>query len=201
MNTEQFEIVIIDVNPKEHIKDNLRLEFPNATIEEYTSAKKGAEYIFQNLDKKRIVFLDYKFGANDWQGLDVLKKIRNKTSLLYIILMTAEIVNIKREELIELISDDGVSLISCDEDYEVYIKLVEKYLSFMDAKLDCVLEQWIINHPSDKDKTYIIEGNKHYSLNDILCEIRNQTSFGKEVEKKMLSLTVHLLTQSKEDIQ
>ena len=137
MNTEQFEIVIIDDNPKEHIKDNLRLEFPNATIEEYTSAKKGAEYIFQNLDKKRIVFLDYKFGANDWQGLDVLKKIRNKTSLLYIILMTAEIVNIKREELIELISDDGVSLISCDEDYEVYIKLVEKYLSFMDAKLDC----------------------------------------------------------------
>ena len=201
MNTEQFEIVIIDDNPKEHIKDNLRLEFPNATIEEYTSAKKGAEYIFQNLDKKRIVFLDYKFGANDWQGLDVLKKIRNKTSLLYIILMTAEIVNIKREELIELISDDGVSLISCDEDYEVYIKLVEKYLSFMDAKLDCVLEQWIINHPSDKDKTYIIEGNKHYSLNDILCEIRNQTSLGKEVEKKMLSLTVHLLTQSKEDIQ
>lgn len=201
MNTEQFEIVIIDDNPKEHIKDNLRLEFPNATIEEYTSAKKGAEYIFQNLDKKRIVFLDYKFGANDWQGLDVLKKIRNKTSLLYIILMTAEIVNIKREELIELISDDGVSLISCDEDYEVYIKLVEKYLSFMDAKLDCVLEQWIINHPLDKDKTYIIEGNKHYSLNDILCEIRNQTPFGKEVEKKMLSLTVHLLTQSKEDIQ
>ena len=193
--------LIIDDNPKEHIKDNLRLEFPNATIEEYTSAKKGAEYIFQNLDKKRIVFLDYKFGANDWQGLDVLKKIRNKTSLLYIILMTAEIVNIKREELIELISDDGVSLISCDEDYEVYIKLVEKYLSFMDAKLDCVLEQWIINHPLDKDKTYIIEGNKHYSLNDILCEIRNQTPFGKEVEKKMLSLTVHLLTQSKEDIQ
>ena len=201
MNVEQFEIVIIDDNPKEHIKDNLSLEFPNATIEEYTSAKKGAEYILQDLNKKRIIFLDYKFGANDWQGLDVLREIRKQTSLLYIILITAEIVNIKRDELISLISDDGVSLISCDEDYEVYIKLVEKYLSFMDAKLDCVLEQWIINHPSNKNQTYIIEGGKHYSLNDILCEIRNQTTFGKDIEKKMLNLTVHLLTQSKEGIQ
>lgn len=200
MNTEQFEIVIIDDNPKEHIKDNLQLEFPNATIEEYTSAKKGAEYILQNLNKKRIVFLDYKFGANDWQGLDVLKEIRKHTSLLYIILMTAEIVNIKREELIRLISDDGVSLISCDEDYEVYTGLVKKYLSFMDSKLDSVLEQWIINHPSNKDETYVIEGDNHYSLSDILCQIRNQTPFGKKIEKKMLNLTVHLLTQSKEGI-
>lgn len=56
MNTEQFEIVIIDDNPKEHIKDNLKLEFPNATIEEYTSAKKGAEYIFQNLDQEKNSF-------------------------------------------------------------------------------------------------------------------------------------------------
>lgn len=52
MNTEQFEIVIIDDNPKEHIKDNLRLEFPNATIEEYTSAKKVQNIYFKIWTRK-----------------------------------------------------------------------------------------------------------------------------------------------------
>jgi CheY-like chemotaxis protein len=197
MNNEKFEIVIIDDNPKEHIHDNLKIEYPNAQICTFTTAKSGADYILNDLNKKRIVFLDYKFSANEMQGLDALKAIRSKTSLLYIILMTAELINIKREELMDLISDDGISLISSDVDSEVYIGLVEKNLSFMNSRLDSVLEQWIIDHPSDRSKTFLTEGTMSYSLNDILSEIRNQTQFGKKIERKLFKLIVHMLINDK----
>lgn len=80
--------------------------------------------------------------------------------------------------------------------------LINKINHLMDSKLDCVLEQWILNHTSEsQNKPYVMTSDeKILSLNDVLHEIRNQSDFGKRLEKNLIMLTIDLLTRNKKQI-
>lgn len=189
------EIVVID----DQMKDNdpfvrsIQKERPEDIVTVKQDAEKGVEYILSDLKKKVIVFLDCRFDSGI-QGIDALKKIREKTSLVYIVMMSANPLSQMEEETLKaMINHRGIFFISHNETDKA-LELIEKVEYLMDSKVDCVLEQWITEKDEKSlEEPYLIVGDVEYTLKNILNEIRLQTSFGKDVEKKIVRLAIHLL--------
>ena len=195
-----FEIVIIDDNIKntDPLPRTLSKSFPSAIIKNFADAEEGSNYILSNFKKKIIVFLDCRFDSGI-QGIEALKRIREKTSLVYIIMMSAnQLLQLEEESVKFMVNHRGVFFIRNTE-IEKATELVTKINYLMDTKLDCVLEQWILNHPEELlNKPYITTSDKGVmSLNDVLVEIRNQSDFGKTLERNLMVLTIDLFTRGK----
>lgn len=193
------EILIIDDHMSLHdpFVRSIRKNRPEAVVTVLDDAGKGVEYISNDLRKKVVVFLDCRFDSG-LQGVDALRRIREKTSLVYIVMMSANPLSQMEEETLKaMINHRGIFFISNTE-MDKALELIEKIEYLMDSKVDCVLEQWIMDRDDIvSNEPYIIVGGVEYSLRDILDEIRLQTPFGKEVEKKMVRLAVHLLQNKK----
>jgi hypothetical protein len=65
--------------------------------------------------------------------------------------------------------------------------------------LEGALEEWILlQEESRLDQPYMITANgKQYTLRQILKEVREQTEFGKQIEKDLLMLTIDLLLRKR----
>ena len=76
---------------------------------------------------------------------------------------------------------------------------VKKAELFLDTEIEGAIEEWVkIQDKFSLDKPYIIEiGDKSYSLNDILREIRQQTEFGRQFQKDLIMATIDLLLKKK----
>lgn len=197
-----FEIVVIDDNmaEKDPFVRTLQKTFKNSSISVYTKAEEGAKYVIENCNKKIIVFLDCGF-TEGIQGIDALKKIREKTSLVYIVMMSAIPVNqLTIDEIDWMINHRGVFFID-NKDTDKAILFVNRITNLMQTKIDCVLEQWVLDHPEEsQDRSFVVVGDKSYTLKDMLHEIRSQSEFGRDLENKLLNLTIHLLTRGKKNI-
>jgi len=204
MVDSKLNIVVIDDNLKETdpLLVQLRQNFNNANIILKNNKDDGLEYIINNLNSKMIVLLDYDLG-NGHTGTEVLLKIREKTSLLYVIIITAKLISdIKNIELVEYVNKDALAFVDRTNDITYKINLVKKAVHSLDVRIDCVLEQWINRHTEEEqNEPYLITtSGKEHTLKSILTEIRQQTEFGKSMERKILMLAVDLLTRGKKKI-
>ncbi len=166
----------------------------------YENSNDGLEYVLGNLNQKMIVILDMNFSKGELSGLQVFENIRDKTALVYIILITAdEVIKIKNEDLIFLINHDAFALESVTADYSKIISLVENASHKLDARVDAVLEDWITKQSDEKRaKPYLkTREGKTYTLENILESIRQQTEIGKQMERNILKLSVDLLSRQK----
>ena len=85
-----FKIVFIDDNmsEKEPFVQNIRKHYKDADCNHvFQNPDKGLEYVLENLNSKMIVFIDWNFSGHHKKGIDLLKEIRQKTSLLYIVII------------------------------------------------------------------------------------------------------------------
>jgi DNA-binding NtrC family response regulator len=198
-------IIVIDDNLKETdpLLVQLKLDFKEATVILKTSAKDGLDYILTNLNSKMIVLLDYDLGANEPNGTELFMKIREKTSLLYVIIVTAKLIDeISRSELMTYINKDALAIVDKTVSLTDKIAVVKNAVHSLDVRIDCVLEQWIANHTEDEqNEPYLTTSSGQiYTLKDILNEIRQGTDFGKSMERKILLLAVDLLTRGKKQV-
>ncbi|MDP3463530.1 MAG: hypothetical protein Q8S18_12130 [Bacteroidales bacterium] len=205
MSDTNTQVVIIDDNRKETdpLIVNLKKQFRNVEIVLRTKATEGLNYILENLDRKTIVLLDYDLGKGEPNGTSILKDIRKKTSLVYVIMVTANnIDNIPRDELVEYINKDAFAFISRTITLADVNPIIQNAIHFLDARVDSVLEQWILKHEgSELEQPYLkTTSGKTLTLKDILSEIRLQTTFGKEMERNILMLAIDLLTRNKKQI-
>ena len=178
----------------------LQIKFGSNEVAHFENSNEGLDYVLENINQKMIVILDMNFSKDELTGLQVFKNIRDKTSLIYIILITAdEVIKIKNEDLIFLINHDAFALESVTTDYTKIISLVENASHKLDARVDAVLEDWITKQSEEKRaKPYLkTKDGKTYSLDDILESIRKQTAIGKQMERNILKLAVDLLTRQK----
>jgi len=177
----------------------MQLNFKDANIILKDNAKDGLEYILDNLNSKMIVLLDYDLGAGEPNATNIFLKIRERTTLLYVIIITAKFIDdIPRKELVTYINKDALAVIDKTTSLQDKIKLVQDAIHALDIRVDCVLEQWISNHPEEKQKEpYLTDSNgKTYTLEDILREIRQQTDFGRKMERNIMMLAVDLFTRN-----
>jgi len=197
-------IIVIDDNMK---IDNpflveLKINIPDANIILKNNNKEGLDYIMENINSKMIVLLDYDMGGGE-TGTEIFFKIREKTALIYIIIITAKMIeNIPNKELAEYINKDALAIVDKTVSLKDRINLIKKAVHALDVRLDCVLEQWISKHSKkEQDEPYLTTvSGKEYTLKNILEEIRQQTEFGKSMERKIILLTVDLLTRGKKQI-
>ena len=205
MEDSNTQIVIIDDhrNETDPLIINLKMKFNKVDIVLKTKAREGLDYILANLNKKTIVLLDYDLGSGEPTGTLILNDIRKKTSLVYVIMVTANnLDNIPRSDLVDYINKDAFAFISRTITLTEIEPLIEKALHFLDARVDSILEQWLNRHSeSDMLKPYLKSSSgKTYNMKDVLAEIRLQTPFGKDMERSILMLAVDLLTRNKRQI-
>ncbi|KAA6318472.1 hypothetical protein EZS27_031526 [termite gut metagenome] len=181
----------------------LRENFSEANVSVINNPEDGLNFVLSNLSKKIIVLLDYNFKTGQPKGHDILLKIREKTSLVYVIIMTAkQFSTISHEELVDFVNNDALAVVQNTVDTEEILKLVSNAAQQLSVRVDCVLEQWISNHSEDKqNEPYLTTtSGKTYTLKDILMEIRQQTKFGRKMERNIMMLAVDLLTRGKKQV-
>lgn len=205
MEDSNLKIIVIDDNIKktDPLLVQLQLNFKDANIILKDSAKEGLDYILNNLNSKMIVLLDYDLGAGEPNGTEIFLKIREKTVLLYVIIITAKLLDeIPNKDLVTYINKDALAVIDKTTSLEDKIKLVRDSIHDLDVRLDCVLEQWILNHSEDElNEPYLTTtSGETLTLKDVLKEIRQQTDFGRKMERNIMMLAVDLLTRGKKKV-
>lgn len=182
----------------------LRDKYSDENVLLFKHSQEGLDFVLRNLGKKMVVLLDKNFkDKNDISGLKVFEKIREKTALVYVVLISANsITDFLEDELKTLINKDLFKLEKFTNDYTDIIALIDEAVNSTDMRVDSALEQWIAMHPEeDRNKPFITtRDGKVYTLGEILEEIRLQTPYGKEVERKILMLSVDMLARGKKQI-
>ena len=205
MGNSKLNVIVIDDNIKETdpLLVQLQLDFEEANIILKKNAEEGLDYILNNLNSKMIVLLDYDLGAGEPNGTDIFLKIRERTALLHVIVITAKLIDdIPNKELVTYINKDALAVIDKTISLEDKIKLIKDAIHTLDVRVDCVLEQWISNHSEEKqNEPYLTAASgKTYKLKDILCQIRERTELGKKMERNIMMLAVDLLTRGKKQV-
>lgn len=199
-----YNLVFIDDNMREGLDNPFVRSIgkfkEDATLSVFIDPQEGLNFVLNNLNSRMIVFLDCKFDGYGLQGINVLKKIREKTSLLYIVMMSANAISqIAGLDIIEMINEDfiwffdrnnGTVKDACD--------LIDRIKNLWTTRFDCVLEQWLIRHPEDNDKEAFSEAStgRTYTWADILEELRLQTPVGKSFEQKLNEYYIYQLDRS-----
>lgn len=200
-----YNLVFIDDNMREGLDNPFVRSIgkfkEDATLSVFIDPQEGLDFVLNNLNSRMIVFLDCKFDGYGLQGINVLKKIREQTSLLYIVMMSANAISqIAGLDIIEMINEDfiwffdrnnGTVKDACD--------LIDRIKTLWTTRFDCVLEQWLIRHPEDNDKEAFSEAStgRTYTWADILEELRLQTTVGKSFEQMLNEYYIYQLTHSR----
>jgi DNA-binding NtrC family response regulator len=196
-----MEVTFVVIDDTISIKEHpllYTLEDKGFKIEFFLKPDEGLDFIINNLELNMIVLLDIQFSATDIEnGHSILKKINEKSELIPVILWSG--INETEESFSDFINNNASGFISKDATIEESLVVIDKALNFLKTSLDNIIEDWIIAKEGDKNKPVYITSEGHsYTLNDILKEIRLQTSIGKDFSKKLNSLTIDLLLRNKE---
>lgn len=182
-------MVMLKVN---HGEDNVLL---------FKHSQEGLDFVLNNLGSKMIVLLDKNFKeAKDISGIRVFEKIKEKTSLVYVILISvSNISELEDDELKMLINKDLFKFESFTTDYTTILGLVDEALLNLSLRVDCVIEEWIMRHPEKaRDKALIkYKDGREYSMNDVLNSIREQSEVGLSFQKSLLSLAIEIFSRQK----
>ena len=150
---DNTEIVIIDdsFDIFDPLVVELREHFSEANVTVINNPDEGLKFVLANLSKKIIVLLDYNFKTGQPKGHDVLLKIRETTSLVYVIMMTAkQFSTIPHAELVDFINNDALAIVQNTIDTAEILKIVSKADQQLSVRVDCILEQWISNHSEEE---------------------------------------------------
>jgi len=173
--------------------------FGEENVIHFIHSNEGLNYVLNNLNQKTIVILDINFSSDELTGIQVLEKIRSKTSLIYVIMITARTLReLDNDYLISMVNNDALAVENADN-YPKIVALVESASHKLDARVDAVLEDWITKQSEEKRaKPYLkTKDGKTYTLDNILESIRQQTEIGKQMERNILKLAVDLLSRQK----
>lgn len=200
-----FMIVFIDDNlsEEEPFVQNIRKHYKDADYKHvFQNPDKGLEYVLDNLNNKMIVFIDWNFSGHRKKGIDLLKEIRKKTSLLYIVMMSANQLgtDIPLDSIIEMMNEENFFYLDrSNDDFNSVTAIIDKIRANWNTKFDCVLEQWLIRHPEDNNKEAYSEAStgKTYTWADILVELRLQTPVGKSFEQILNEYYIYQINHSK----
>lgn len=201
MEEYKFHIIVVDdtMGEKDPFIVELKLDYQKtANVSYFTKVDDAMTFVDEHMSERMIIIMDCRFGSV-WQGVDAVMKLREKTSLVYVIMISANNVNqLSSNDIMSLINTDNIYFIK-NTDIAGAKEKIDKIQSLWKVRFDCVLEQWLIRHPEDNSKEAFSEVStgKTYTWEDILVELRKQTSVGKSFEKKLNDYYIHQLNRMK----
>jgi hypothetical protein len=211
MNSTPVKIVVIHDNldffPDKLEKSpplmaTLAIKYGTENIAFFKHSNEGLKYVLDSLGhQKMVVLLDKNFeDRRDIDGIKVFEGIRERTSLVYIILTSvSNLSDIGEDNLTFLINHELFSFINFASDYSAIVALIGKAVEHLELRIDCVIEEWIMRHPSEKRNQPLVKlkDGRTYSMNEVLESIRKQTQVGIDFEKSLLKLSIELFSRQK----
>ncbi len=196
---EPVQILIIhdDMSENDPLIITLKEKYGDENVKLEKRSSKGLSYIHNHLTSKLIVLLDFDLGQGEPHAPEVIEKIREETSLIYVIIITAkQFSSISHEALIKFINNEALGIIQSTADIKDVVSLVDKAAHELDTRVDCVLEQWIAKRPKEeREKPYLTtRSGETYTLDDLIIEIRKETELGQRMERGILQLAIEQLT-------
>lgn len=166
------------------------------------SPKDGLVYVKEHLIRRTIIVLDYDFGGKA-NCVELFQELQKLSSLFYIVVRTAKLIdNIRREDLEVFINNHLMALVYKTDGYPESLKQVEKAINYLNSRVDCILEEWILRHERFKrEAPYMNVDGKEYSLEDILNEIRQDTPFGKQMTSNIISTAITMMQRDIDKIK
>ena len=201
MEENKFHIIVVDdtMGEKDPFIVELKLDYQKtANVSYFTKVDDAMTFVDEHMSERMIIIMDCRFGSV-WQGVDAVMKLREKTSLVYDIMISANNVNqLSSNDIMSLINTDNIYFIK-NTDIAGAKEKIDKIQSLWKVRFDCVLEQWLIRHPEDNNKEAFSEAStgKTYTWEDILVELRRQTPVGKSFEQKLNEYYIYQLNRSK----
>lgn len=194
----EFKIVFIDDNMREGTSDAfvraIGRKQPLADISVFTNPTDGLKYVMENLNSQIIAFIDCKMDGYSMQGIDVLRKIREKTSLLCVVMMSANSLKQMDFDLAPLINEDYIWFYDRNNgSVEDACGMIEHIRKYWTSRFDCVLERWLCRHPEDMSKIALRRADKTYTWKQILSELRLQTEVGRLFEQMVNEYYIYQL--------
>lgn len=198
---EKFNLVFIDDNMRDLDLDPFVRTIADlnkdAEVAVFTNPEEGLSYILGHLNTRMIVFLDCKLDGYKLQGIDVLSSIREKTSLLYVVMMSANnLAQMHASSIIRMINEEYICFFDRNNNLpEDACRVIEKIKQLWNVRFDCVLENWLARHVADAQKVVLKKDGRGYTWNDILQELRNQTKLGKSFEELVNQYYIYQFTK------
>lgn len=201
MEEKKFHIIIVDdtMGEKDPFVVELKLDYQKtADISYFSKVDDAMTFVDEHMSERMIIIMDCRFGSV-WQGVDAVMKLREKTSLVYVIMMSANNVNqLSSNDIMSLINTENIFFIK-NTDISGAKEKIDKIQSLWKVRFDCVLEQWLIRHPEFNDKEAFSEAStgQTYTWADILVELRLQTPVGKSFEQVLNEYYIYQLDRTK----
>ena len=199
MEMNKFHIIIVDdtMGDKDPFVVELKLTYQKEAIVSYfEDVQKAMAFVDEHMSERMIIIMDCRFGSV-WQGVDAVINLRKKTSLIYVIMMSANsVTQLSGNDIMNLINMDSLFFIK-NTDIEGAKERIEQIRTQWNARFDCVLEEWLLRHPEDNTKEAFSELGKTYTWNDILVELRHQTKVGKSFEQMLNEYYIYQRTNLK----
>lgn len=194
MEYSKFHIVVVDdtMGVNDPFVVNLKIDYQNvAQVSYFDHVETAMRFVDDHMSERIILFMDCKFGSV-WQGVDAVLDLRKKTSLIYVVMMSANTVDqLSAKDIAALINTDNIFFIK-NTDTDGAKSYVEKIRQLWKSRFDCILEYWLVRHPEDADKVvFSIAGQHAYTWGDILVELRHQTPVGKQMEQMVNQYYIH----------
>lgn len=201
MEEKKFHIIIVDdtMGEKDPFVVELKLEYQKkAKISYFPKVEDAMTFVDDHMSERMIIIMDCRFGSV-WQGVDAVMKLREKTSLVYVIMMSANNVNqLTSNDIMNLINTENIFFIK-NTDIAGAKEKIEKICNLWNVRFDCVLEEWILRHPEDANKyAYRELGGKSYTWAEMLTELRHQTTIGKVFEGMVNDYYIYHFVNSEE---
>lgn len=201
MEEKKFHIIVVDdtMGEKDPFIVELKLDYQKiANVSYFSKVDDAMTFVDEHMSERIIIIMDCRFGSV-WQGVDAIMKLREKTSLVYVIMISANNVNqLSSKDIMSLINTENLFFIK-NTDIAGAKKKINEIRTLWNVRFDCVLEQWLIRHPEDNNKEAFSEVStgKTYTWEDILVELRKQTPVGKSFEQKLNEYYIYQLNRSK----
>ena len=187
MEKNKFHIIVVDdtMGEKDPFVVELKLEFQQeANVEYFNDVDSAMSFVDAHMSERMILIMDCRFGSV-WQGIDAVLRLREQTSLVYVIMMSANNVNqLSSTDIVSLINTDNIFFIK-NTDIDGAKERVNQIKSLLDSRFDCVLEQWLLRHQEENDKVVYQKGKNSYTWSQLLNEVRLPTSVGRDFERVM----------------
>lgn len=201
-----FKLVFIDDNMRDGISDAfvraIGKKIPEAVVSVFTNPDDGLKFIMANMNSQLIAFIDCKFDGYVRQGIDILKEIRKKTSLLYIVMMSANnLKQIEGADIVSMINEDFIWFYDRNNgSVEDACSLIQHITRYWSSRFDCVLERWLLRHPEDLQKIAFTQvSGESYTWKQILSELRLQTEVGRLFEQMINEFYIYQLNNKKNE--
>lgn len=191
-----FNIIVIDDDVNDSWVTDMKANYPEAVVKCFSKPDDAWAYIDENMVYKTIVFLDCYYNKK-MLGVSALKKIREKSSLIAVVMMSAQTVNqMEEQELIDMINEKSVYYSKRPAIEDDYKSIISEIRNSWATSFDCMLEEWLLSSKNEETVVYHSNG-RDYTVKQVLEEVRKQSKDGKTLQAAMNLYTINALQNSK----